>query len=117
LALPEGLQTRLTTGGRPLSLSQSLRLMIARVLMSRPRLVLLDGVLDYLDPSNTTALLKTLFGRSAPWTVIVITRDPAIQQMCDRRILLARMHPGLPSSVWPEDNEPDLAHADAMRNH
>jgi len=89
--LPRELDTPLTPDGGPLSASQALRLGIARALVGRPRLLILDGVLDALDPRDCPDLLPRLFDRSAPWTLLVASTNPAVVGMCDRII-------GLPSA-------------------
>jgi ABC-type bacteriocin/lantibiotic exporter with double-glycine peptidase domain len=89
-ALPDGLDTPLTPGGGPLSAGQALRLTLARAVAGRPRLLLLDGVLDALDPRDGPDLLDRLFDRSAPWTLLVATADPDLLRRCDRTVELAR---------------------------
>lgn len=84
--LPRGLDTPLTPGGGPLSAGQALRLGIARALAGRPRLLILDGVLDALDLRDCPDLLPRLFDRAAPWTLLVASTDPAVVGMCDRTI-------------------------------
>ncbi len=65
LGLPEGLNTRLLTHGTPLSTGQALRLMIARAIVGRPRLLIIDGTLDGLeDESLATVLAKLTRQRS-----------------------------------------------------
>jgi ABC-type multidrug transport system fused ATPase/permease subunit len=91
-ALPHGLDTPLTPDGGPLSASQSLRLTIARALVGRPRLLILDGVLDGIDHRECPDLLPHLFDRSAPWTLLVASTNPEVVRLCDRAIAL----PGLP---------------------
>jgi len=86
--LPHGLDTPLTPGGGPLSASQSLRLTVARALVGRPRLLILDGVLDALDLRECPDLLPRLFDRSAPWTLFVASTNPSVVGMCDRAIEL-----------------------------
>ena len=84
-ALPDGLGTQLTTGGAPLSPSQALRLMIARAMLTRPRLLLLDGVLDRIEDLQIRGpLIKTLFAPDAPWTLVVTTEREDIWQLCNR---------------------------------
>ncbi len=83
-ALPQGLETPLIPSGSPLSASQSLRLTMARALVGRPRLLILDGVLDGLRLEECPDLLPSLFDRSAPWTLVVATMNPAILGQCDR---------------------------------
>jgi len=86
--LPHGLDTPMTPSGGPLSASQALRLGIARALIGRPRLLILDGVLDAIDFRNCPDLLPRLFDRSAPWTLLVASTNPAVVGMCDRIISL-----------------------------
>jgi len=84
-ALPAGLQTRLATFGRPLSGGQAVRLMLARAFAGRPRLLLIDESLDWLDDAaGLDQALRTVFDRNAPWTVLVATNRPEIAARCDR---------------------------------
>jgi ABC-type multidrug transport system fused ATPase/permease subunit len=88
--LPQGLDTLLTPNGGPLSAGQAVRLTIARALAGRPRLLILDGVLDMLDLRECPQLLSRLFDRTAPWTLLVTSADLTIVKMCDRVIELNR---------------------------
>lgn len=65
-ATPEGLEVQLASDARRVSAEQAQRLLLARVLLQRPRLVLIDDELAR-DPDALTPIL----GPSAPWTVIV----------------------------------------------
>ncbi|MEN9284715.1 MAG: hypothetical protein RLZZ179_2208 [Verrucomicrobiota bacterium] len=89
MALPEGLNTVLVTGGRPLSSRQCVRLMIARAIVTRPRLLLLDEVLDGLGEDDLRELAPQIFGPQHPWTVLVATREPAVMALCDKIVRLA----------------------------
>lgn len=99
--LPHGLDTPLTPDGGPLSPSQALRLGVARALVGRPRLLILDGVLDAIDLRDCPDLVPRLFDRSAPWTLLVSSTDPAVVGMCDRVISLSPSEPAdlVPLSV------------------
>ena len=88
-ALPDGLHTQLATGGAPLTRSQAMRLMVARALVSRPRLLLLDEVLDQIDDLQLRgALVHTLFAPDTPWTLLLTTERPEIWPLCDRVLVL-----------------------------
>lgn len=89
LAMPEGMSTPLLLGGRPLSRMQRLRLVLARAIAGRPGILLLDEVLDGLEPSALDALAPVLFGPQAPWTIFVTSRDPAVSRLCN---VLVRMN-------------------------
>jgi len=83
LGLPNGLETMLQSGGFPLSGSQAARLMIARAIATRPRLLLIDGTLDRLPPKMRSNIWKNLSNRKQPWTLIVATHDHEIIDLCD----------------------------------
>ncbi|MEZ4333823.1 MAG: ABC transporter ATP-binding protein [Myxococcota bacterium] len=86
--LPQGLDTRLSTDGRPLSQVQLARLMIARAMLSRPRVLLLDRVFEDLDPQARERIGDVVFADDAPWTTLVVTGREDVLARCTRRIRL-----------------------------
>lgn len=92
--LPLGLETPLLPDGSPLSTSQALRLMIARAVVGKPRLLLLDGILDRLDHRETPDLLPRLFDRGNPWTLLIASHLPQVVGMCDRIVGIQPSHHG-----------------------
>ncbi len=84
-SLPDGLSTELVTGGLPLTGRQRARLLAARALATRPKLLLIDELLDGHD-ATLEALSKVLLDAPYPWTVIVVTRDPRVAARCTRTI-------------------------------
>jgi ABC-type multidrug transport system fused ATPase/permease subunit len=89
LKLPDGLNAILQTNGAPLSATQALRLMLARAIVGRPRLLLIDGTLDALGDSMLAKLLPHLAGNGRPWTVLIVTGRQAVIAQCDRVIELS----------------------------
>jgi len=73
---PEGVDTYLLNNGRPLTSSQAARLMIARAVVARPYLLLIDSLLDALPPDMATRIISRLHARPMPWTLIVATSRP-----------------------------------------
>jgi ABC-type bacteriocin/lantibiotic exporter with double-glycine peptidase domain len=90
LSLPEGLNTRLGTGGAPLSLGQAERLMLARVIAGQPRLLVLDETLDDMDQEVRKTVLPAILGRDGHWTLLVVTHSREVARLCDRQVLLTR---------------------------
>jgi ABC-type bacteriocin/lantibiotic exporter with double-glycine peptidase domain len=88
-AMPDGLNTQLISGGLPLSSRQRTRLLLARALLMKPRLLLIDGVLDGLEPSCLASMADPVFDRSQPWTVLIATREPELAARCDRSFELS----------------------------
>ncbi|NVB38062.1 ABC transporter ATP-binding protein [Pseudenhygromyxa sp. WMMC2535] len=91
-ALPDGLKTRILPGGAPLSEHEARRLVLARELLRRPRLLIIDGGLDGLglgpglgpDGGAFERLLDHLFDPAAPWTLLVVSDDPRVQARAAR---------------------------------
>ncbi len=73
MKLPEGLSTTVQTDGAPLTSSQAIRLMIARAIVGRPRLLLIDGALDRLSDDHVERILTQIAGPQRPWTLVVTT--------------------------------------------
>lgn len=86
--LHDGMQTRLMGNGAPLSLGQARRVMLARAIAGRPRLLLIDEGLDALDLDARRRVLETLFDRSAPWTLLLVTHAGDVADRCDRVVAL-----------------------------
>ncbi|MBP3959964.1 ATP-binding cassette domain-containing protein [Gemmata sp. G18] len=99
LALPGGLDTVLWTGGSPLSLGQANRLMVARAIVGRPRLLVLDEALDHMDSDIRETVLPAVLGPGADWTLVVVTHSDEVARLCDRVVQLDR-----PSGEVPHGN-------------
>ncbi len=91
LKLPDGLNTVLQTNDAPLSNGQALRLMLARAIAARPRLLLIDGTLDALPDDTARALLSALVGPEKPWSVLIASGRQMVIDHCDRVVSLGRM--------------------------
>ncbi len=63
--LPQGYATHVSEEGSVLSTGQRRRLLLARAICRRPRLMLLDEVTANLDPATETALVESLKGVKA----------------------------------------------------
>ena len=94
LSLPQGLETTLQSGGFPLSSSQAIRLMMARAIATRPRLLLMDGVLDRLPPKMRKRIWERLSDRRQPWTIILATSDLEIIEQCNGHLDLLSQNLG-----------------------
>ena len=87
--LTDGLDTWLREDARPLSSGQAHRLVLARALILKPRLLILDEVLDSIDKKVTEQfILPTLLSPSAPWTLLVMTHDEGLAKKFSESFVL-----------------------------
>jgi ABC-type bacteriocin/lantibiotic exporter with double-glycine peptidase domain len=104
LRRPEGLNLTLKVEGAPLSGNQRTRLLLARALVQRPRLLLIDELFDSLDDESFKLLETAILDRSLTWTVILATRDHDVTKRCDQVIELAPCH--LNDGAIPQSSTP-----------
>lgn len=88
-AMPEGIHTRLLPNGYPLSISESLALQVARVLLSKPGLVLVTLDFDKLSPHRRARAQALLLDPASPWTVVFLTQR-LDKSRFDRYVVLGR---------------------------
>ncbi|MBL8613966.1 MAG: ABC transporter ATP-binding protein, partial [Deltaproteobacteria bacterium] len=97
--LPQAAETQLSPTGAPFSSGQQRQLMVARALAARPRLIIVDDVLDGLGRATQAQLVSALCPPSRPWTLVVLSRDPGLSGDFDRRLELegGRLGPAAPA--------------------
>jgi putative ABC transport system ATP-binding protein len=89
LSYPAGIDTALITGdGRPLTQGRLHRLMIARAVIGKPRLLLIDGTLDALPDDEAAAIVRRVMDPSRSWTVICATTRAATAALLPHRLEL-----------------------------
>lgn len=91
-ALPDGLQTSLAGSLNPLSAGQTQRLMLARALAGRPKLLLLDEALENIDGVTKAKILTMLVANDAPWTLVLASHDKTELQHCSMIYRLEQGH-------------------------
>ncbi len=84
LRLKEGLETEMLSGGAPLTQRQLRRLMIARAIVSKPGLLMIDGTLDALPDAEAEELMRMLCDDRNPWTLLIATSRPGLRKLCNR---------------------------------
>ncbi len=87
-ALPEGLATRLGTGGRPMSAGERQRLGLARALLVGSEVLALDEPTAHIDPASSTEMLEELLGATGSRSVLVVSHEPELGQLVDEVITL-----------------------------
>lgn len=93
-AMPQGLRTVLSNDARGLPSTLRVRLLVARAIAARPRLLLLDDCLTNVEPAAQRELIAVLTDRAAPWTLIAVSHTRSLLAACDRVVVLdqGRLH-------------------------
>jgi ATP-binding cassette, subfamily B, bacterial len=82
--LPDGYSTMLGRRGARLSVGQKQRIAIARALLRRPEIIVLDEPAAPLDPASESDLLKTLAALARDRIVIIVAHRAGTLAACDR---------------------------------
>ncbi|WP_149830551.1 ABC transporter ATP-binding protein [Streptomyces tailanensis] len=88
LALPEGLGTRVGSGGHPLSLKEAQQLALARVLTADPRVVVLDEATSLLEPQAARSLEQSVAAVLKGRTVVAVAHRLHTAYAADRVVML-----------------------------
>ena len=88
-ALPQGLDTPLGERGTSLSGGQRQRIALARALVRRPRLLVLDDATSAVDPEVEARILSALRADGAQTTLVVVAYRKATIALADEVVHLA----------------------------
>lgn len=88
-SLPRGLQQKVGPGACQLSGGQRQRLAIARALLQRPKILILDEATSCIDARSENVVLQNVFRHLLGATIILISHRPTIPRNFSRNLVIA----------------------------
>lgn len=97
-----GFETELLAEGLNVPRSIRVRILLARAIIRRPRLLVLGSLLEQLEPGIRRSIMNGLTAEGRPWTLVVVSNDPNVASRCDRVLVMRRgriISQGTPEAV------------------
>lgn len=87
--LPKGYNTQIERQGRQFSKSTIARILLARAIVNKPRLLLLENSFSVFPASDRKQILEYLLAEHHSWTVVLTSsQDLQLEKLIDRKIVL-----------------------------
>jgi ABC-type bacteriocin/lantibiotic exporter with double-glycine peptidase domain len=84
--LPNGLDTHIFPDGRQLSSSNAQKIILARSIVNKPKILFFEDPLDKMDEEATKEIIDFITDAKNKWTVIVSSKNEYWKQKCSRTI-------------------------------
>jgi ABC-type bacteriocin/lantibiotic exporter with double-glycine peptidase domain len=84
--LPNGLDTHIFPDGRQLSSSNAQKILLARSIVNKPKILFYEDPLDKMDEEATKEIIDFITDSKNKWTVIVSSKNEYWKQKCNRKI-------------------------------
>ena len=85
-SLPNGLETKIFPDGRQLSSSNAQKILLARSIVNKPKILFYEEPLDKMDEEATKEIIDFITNKDNKWTVIVSSKNAYWKQKCNRKI-------------------------------
>jgi ABC-type bacteriocin/lantibiotic exporter with double-glycine peptidase domain len=85
---PYGLKTMLYPEGQQIPYVTTKKIVLARSIVRRPRLLILKDPLDHFNPEEANQIIDFLSDRANPWALVVVSHNPGWKNRCTRIITM-----------------------------
>lgn len=87
-SLPKGLNTMIQPEGQGLSTSTRQKIILARTISEKPKLIVMDHTMHGLDFEDRKHISSILTDPEAKWTLLAVTSDPLMLSKCDKVVTM-----------------------------
>jgi ABC-type bacteriocin/lantibiotic exporter with double-glycine peptidase domain len=87
-SLPNGLETALFPEGKQLSSSNAQKILLARSIISKPKILFYEDPTDTMDDNVANELIDFITAKEHNWTIIVSSKNPYWRAKCTRHITM-----------------------------
>lgn len=85
---PQGLNTILYPEGKQISYTIAKKIILARAIVGKPKVLILEDPLDYFAEREVKRIIKFLTDKSNPWALVVVSRANEWSQSCTQVVTL-----------------------------
>jgi ABC-type bacteriocin/lantibiotic exporter with double-glycine peptidase domain len=86
--LPEGLKTKVFPEGRQLSSSYAQKILLARSIIRKPKILFYEDPTDSMDEKVANEIIDFITSDKNNWTIIVSSKNPYWSTKCNRKITM-----------------------------
>lgn len=86
--LPEGLNTKIFPEGRQLSSSNAQKILLARSIIHKPRILFYEDPTDTMDEAVASEIIDFITSDKNNWTIIVSSKNSYWKTKCNREIIM-----------------------------
>ena len=88
MSLPKGYETPVGPTATPLSSSLIEKILLARAIITRPRLLLVDDVFHLFDPKERNSIIDFIWDKKQPWTLVAASNLEVVSEHSSQTIKL-----------------------------
>jgi ABC-type bacteriocin/lantibiotic exporter with double-glycine peptidase domain len=89
-SLPQGYNSMLEPMGKKLPKGTVLKILVARAIADRPRLLLLEDNFEYQEDTDRKQIIDFLTSKDNPWTLVAVSNDPYFLSKADRVVVIEK---------------------------
>jgi len=89
---PKGLESPLFPEGKQIGQTTAKKIMLARSIVTEPKLLLLEDPFMELNPEESKTLIDFIASKENPWAIVVVSQNDYWKQFCTEKIFLSDGH-------------------------